>query len=446
MGLPRTVAFHVLGCKVNQHEARGLEELFRRAGYQVVNFAGPADVYVIHTCTVTHLSDRKCRQAIRRAVRTNPQAVVAVSGCYAQVAPEEIRDIPGVAVIVGSTDRHRLVELAEEAWSRQQPVCQVRPWGGEEEFEELPVSHWGRARALVKVEEGCEEGCTYCIVPRARGPVRSRLPEQVVAEVQRLVANGYKEIVLTGVHLGAYGRDLDDVDLSTLLTSLVAVPGLRRLRLSSVEPTDFTATLVQVLTSHDVICPHWHIPLQSGADVVLDRMGRNYSTREFAGLVGELRRLRPRAAITTDIIVGFPGETEELFAVSLSFVAAMEFSRLHVFPFSPRSGTPAADFAGQVPEEVKGARSRRMRELSSSLARRYAEEFLDRTVEVLVERELPGRRGWWEGHTPNYLLVQFAAPELDLGGEIVPVRIRQVDQGRVVGEVEAFAGWNGGGG
>lgn len=442
--MARTVAFHVLGCKVNQHEAHGLEELFRRAGYEVVDFTDPADVYVIHTCTVTHLSDRKCRQAIRRAVRTNPQAVVAVSGCYAQVAPEDIQNIPGVDVIVGSTDRHRLVELVAEARSRQQPVYQVRQWRGEEEFEELPVYRWGRARAFVKVEEGCEEGCTYCIVPRARGPVRSRRPERVVAEVERLVNSGYKEIVLTGVHLGAYGRDLDGVDLSTLLTSLVTVPGLHRLRLSSLEPTDFTAALIQVLTTNEVICPHWHIPLQSGADAVLTRMGRRYSTKEFANLVEELRRLRPGAAITTDIIVGFPGETEELFAASLSFVADMEFSRLHVFPFSPRPGTPAAGFAGQVPEEVKVARSRRMRELSSLLARRYAEGFVGRTLEVLVEREVPGRHGWWEGHTPNYLLVWFAAQGRDVEGEIVPVRIRQVGQERVLGEVEAFTGRNGG--
>ncbi|TDA70216.1 MAG: tRNA (N(6)-L-threonylcarbamoyladenosine(37)-C(2))-methylthiotransferase MtaB [Clostridia bacterium] len=434
--MARTVACHVLGCKVNQHEARGLQELFRQAGYEVVDFADPADVYVVHTCTVTHLSNRKCRQAIRRAVRTNPQAVVAVTGCYAQVAPEEIEAIPGVGVIVGSTDRHRLVELVEEAAGRQTPVNLVREWGEEEAFEELPVYRWSRARALVKVEEGCEEGCTYCIVPRARGPVRSRRPEGVVAEVARLVNSGYKEIILTGVHLGAYGRDAGGMPLAALLTSLVAVPGLCRLRLSSLEPTDFTADLLQVLAANEVICPHWHIPLQSGADPVLARMGRRYATTEFAGLVRELRRLRPGAAITTDIIVGFPGETEDLFAASLSFVAAMEFSRLHVFPFSPRPGTLAADLPGQVPDEVKAARSQRMRELSAALARRYAEKYLGRTLEVLVERGVPGRPGWWEGHTPNYLLVEFVAPGPDLGGDLVPVRIRQVGRDRLVGEAK----------
>lgn len=418
------VAFATLGCKVNQSEAEALRALFARHGYRVVPFEDEADVYVVHTCTVTHLSDRKCRQMIRRAVRRNPGATVVVSGCYAQVAPEEVAAIPGVKVVVGTRERGRLVELVEKARTAG-PMCLVTPWdkpGTAEAFEELPVAGATRARAFVRIEEGCEEFCTYCIVPLARGPVRSRPPAAARAEVERLVRAGYQEIVLTGVNLGAYGRDLGGVTLAGLLRELVRIPGLGRLRLSSVEPNYFSPDLIAVVTAEEKICPHWHIPLQSGDAAVLRRMGRPYTPEAYAALLGELRRRRPGAAITTDVIVGFPGEDEASFERSLAFVADMAFSRLHVFPYSPRRGTPAASLPDQVEPSVKEERSRRMRALGRRLAQAYAGRFVGQELTVVVEREVAGKKGYVEGHSENYLLVSLSGgPELV--GRLVPVRI-----------------------
>ncbi|GFN22520.1 tRNA (N(6)-L-threonylcarbamoyladenosine(37)-C(2))-methylthiotransferase MtaB [Thermanaeromonas sp. C210] len=430
----KRVALASLGCKVNQNELEALKGLFRSAGYQIVPFDAPADVYVVHTCTVTHLSDRKSRQMIRRAVRNNPEAVVAVTGCYAQVAPEEVLRIPGVDVIVGTRDRARLVELVEEARRTGKVVNAVREPEKGEAFEELPVTQVSRARAFLKIQEGCEEYCTYCIVPYARGPLRSRAPQRVVEEVQRLVDAGYQEVVLTGVHTGAYGRDLPGgVDLDYLLRQLLEVPGLGRLRLSSIDPLDFTPRLIRTLTEAEQICPHFHIPLQSGDDFILERMGRRYTAYQYLELLDRLREGRPRAAITTDIIVGFPGEQEEHFRRTLEVVQRAAFARLHAFPYSPRSGTPAAAMPDQVPAEVKKERMARLLHLGRRLEEEYARCFLGETLDVLVEEQLPGGEDLWEGHTGNYLTVFFAAPG-DWTGRLVPVRLRDWQEGRIWGE------------
>ncbi|MGI9950816.1 tRNA (N(6)-L-threonylcarbamoyladenosine(37)-C(2))-methylthiotransferase MtaB [Moorellaceae bacterium AZ2] len=431
----KRVALASLGCKVNQNELEALKGLFRSAGYQVVPFDTPADVYVVHTCTVTHLSDRKSRQMIRRAVRNNPEAVVAVTGCYAQVAPEEVLSIPGVDVIVGTRDRVRLVELVEEARRTGKVINAVREPEKGEPFEELPVTQVSRARAFLKIQEGCEEYCTYCIVPYARGPLRSRAPQLIVEEVQRLVAAGYQEIVLTGVHTGAYGRDLPGgVDLDQLLRQLLEVPGLGRLRLSSIDPLDFTPELIRTLTEAEKICPHFHIPLQSGNDFILRRMGRKYTSRQYLELLELLRTRRPRVAITTDIIVGFPGEQEDHFRHTLEVAERAAFARLHAFPYSPRAGTPAATMPDQVPAEIKKERMARLLNLGRRLEENYARSFLGETLDVLVEEKLAGDENLWEGHTGNYLTVFFAAPG-DWTGRLVPVRLRDWQEGKIRGEI-----------
>ncbi|MDN5345490.1 MAG: threonylcarbamoyladenosine tRNA methylthiotransferase MtaB [Clostridia bacterium] len=435
MPAPR-VALVSLGCKVNQNELEAIQHLFQAAGYEVVPFPDKADVYVVHTCTVTHISDRKSRQLIRRAIRANPEAIVAVTGCYAQVAPGEVLNIPGVDVVVGTRERHRLVELVEQAREKGALVNAVRAHVAGEAFEELPLVEVSRARAFLKIQEGCEEFCTYCIVPYARGPLRSRAPAAILAEVRRLIAAGYLEIVLTGVHTGAYGRNLPgEVDLAGLLRQLVQVPGLRRLRISSIDPLDFTPALKEVLTGEEVICPHFHIPLQSGDDHILARMGRRYTGSYYVDLVASLRNRRPRAAFTSDVMVGFPGETEAQFANTLQLVREAALAGIHVFPYSPRRGTPAAAMPDQVPPEVKKDRERRLLQLGRYLARQYAREFLNETLAVLAERPLPGQPGVYEGYTGNYLRVAFPATG-DWTGKIVNVRLETLKGGLIWGKLE----------
>lgn len=435
MPIPR-VALASLGCKVNQNELEAIKHLFLLGGYQVVPFPEKADVYVIHTCTVTHVSDRKSRQLIRRAIRANPGAIVAVTGCYAQVAPGEVLDIPGVDIVVGTRERHRLLELIARAREESTPINMVRPHDPGEAFEELPVVEVSRARAFLKIQEGCEAFCTYCIVPYARGPLRSRKPEQILTEVQRLVAAGYQEIVLTGVHTGAYGQDFaGNMTLAGLLRQLVKVPGLKRLRVSSVDPLDFTPELKEVLTGEEVICPHFHIPLQSGDDAILKAMGRNYTGSYFLDLVASLRSRRPRAAFTSDVMVGFPGETENQFQNTMAIVREASLAGIHVFPYSPRRGTPAAAMPNQVAAEIKKNRERRLLQLGRYLARRYARQFLNQTLVVLAEKTLPAEPGIFEGHTANYLTVAFPS-EVDVSGQLLPVRLQELRGSLIWGKIE----------
>ncbi|KKM09943.1 RNA modification enzyme MiaB [Clostridiales bacterium PH28_bin88] len=431
--MKQKAAFYVLGCKVNQHEAEALRALFRRAGYEIVDFKESADVYVIHTCTVTHLGDSKSRQMIRRAVRRNPEAVVAVTGCYAQVSPDEVCAIPGVDLIIGTQDRGRIVELVDRVARERVPLNLVRDVREAREFEELPLEEISRVRAFLKIQEGCRQFCSYCIVPFARGPVRSRHPDRTIEEVERLVRAGYKEFVLTGVHIGSYGVDLPGgVDLAGLVRRLVDVPGLARLRISSLDPNEFTPELVDVLAGSPVICPHFHIPLQSGEDEVLRRMRRRYTTADYTRVLQELRDRNPDLAITTDIIVGFPGETEAQFERTYRFAKEMAFAGIHVFKYSPRAGTPAAGFPDQVPHPVKETRSNRLLELARKLTVDYAAGFLGRDMEVLVEQEVEPGGGLWEGHTGNYLRVVFPGNE-GKRGQLVPVRLLRVNNGYVEG-------------
>ncbi|MGC7846208.1 tRNA (N(6)-L-threonylcarbamoyladenosine(37)-C(2))-methylthiotransferase MtaB [Desulforudis sp. 1088] len=428
----KTVAFATLGCKVNQYETQALSEQFERLGYAIVSFEEKADVYVINTCTVTHIGDRKSRQVIRRARRANPEALVVVTGCYAQVAPDEIAGIGDVDLIVGTRGRERLAEFVDRTLERGKTVKCIAGLDEAPAFEELPISRTqGRARAYIKVQEGCRDFCTYCIVPYARGPLRSRPSAAVIEEAERLVRNGYVELVLTGTHLGAYGLDLPDAPkLAELVTSLSRVPGLLRLRLSSIEPLDISPALVEAIASSPVACPHLHIPLQSGSNHILHRMGRRYSTREFALLVNHIRSKIPEVGITTDVMVGFPGESDAHFRESLDFVRRMDFSGLHVFKFSPRKGTPAAAYPDQVPAKVKESRSKAMLELGEFLKDRFACRYVGKTVSVLAEEH---RDGVLEGYTGNYLRVRFRGSP-DALGRLEQVSVKSVIDGVLLGD------------
>lgn len=430
----KRVAFHTLGCKVNQYETEAMAELFRRHGYQVVDFGEKADVYVINTCTVTHLGDRKSRQMVRRASRQNPAAVVAVAGCYAQTAPGEVLAIPGVDVVIGTADRARIVDLVEGVDKAAGPVAAVGDIREARTFEEMPfMAAPGRTRAYLKIQEGCNNFCSYCIIPYARGPVRSRQPEHVLQEARRLVEQGFRELILTGIHTGSYGQDLGEgKDLTALVEDLVQIPGLQRLRLSSIEPNEVTRGLVEIMAHSGVFCHHLHIPLQSGDDFILQRMNRHYNTKEYARLVAYVRQQVPDVAITTDVIVGFPGEEGENFRHTVAFIRDVGFSNLHVFKFSPRKGTPAATFSGQVDARNKEKRSQELLQLADELARAYAGRFLGRQVEVLVEGRTDD--GLLEGLTGNYLRAAFSGPE-DLIGNMVLIEVDALDGASLRGRI-----------
>ena len=465
MTADRRVAFTTLGCKVNQYDSEAMAELFRKAGYDVVGFDRVAEVYVINTCTVTGRGAAKSRQLIRQAVQRNPAAAVMVAGCYPQTAAGEVLAIPGVSVAIGTADRHRVVELAEEARARLEaagggedprPVNAVGDVMAAREFEETPVEAFsGRTRAAVKVQEGCDYRCTYCIVPFARGPVRSRPAAEVITEVRRLVEAGFKEIVLTGIHLGSYGLDRPRAGggraqagavLVELIRQVLTVPGLWRLRLSSLEPAHANPDLIALLASEPKLCRHLHLSLQSGSPAILRRMGRHYTADEYSRTVQALRARVPLLGLSTDVMVGFPGETEEHFRESLAFVREMAFSRLHVFPYSPRPGTPAASYPDQVARTVKEYRSRRMIELGRELALNYHRRWIGQAVEVLVEGRVEegaeegveGRArdsaALWQGYTDTYVRVTFRAAG-DRENRVVTVQAKGFDEAGIRGEL-----------
>ena len=409
------VCFVTLGCKVNQTESEAVAQLFREAQYQVVDASEEADVVVVNTCTVTNMGDSKSRRVIRRMIKGHPESVVVVMGCYAQTAPGEVLGIEGVDLVLGTQDRMKVLEWIERVKAERKPLNAVHEIWNAEEFEELPqLSEEHRARALLKIQEGCNQFCTYCIIPYARGPLRSRLPENALAEARRLVETGHPEIVLTGIHTGYYGQDLgkelgQEWNLARLVRELVKIPGLRRLRLSSIEPMEYTPALIESIVSSDKVCPHLHMPLQSGSDRILTRMNRPYNLNEYRGLLERLREQIPNLAVTTDIIAGFPGETDEDHASTLEFVKSCGFSGTNVFPYSKRKGTPAADYPDQVPKHVKEQRVKDLLLVARDSHAEFVRGFIGKPVEVLIEWIDP--QGLAIGHTPHYIQVQLPASE-----------------------------------
>lgn len=431
----KRVAFYTLGCKTNQYDTEAMQEQFVRNGYQLVSFQEDSDVYVVNTCTVTNLGDRKSRQMIRKAHRTNPNAVIAVVGCYAQQAAEEVLSIPGVKVAVGTKNRNRIVEYVEMAEATQSSINAVEDIMKVREFEDTPIEAFdGKTRAVLKIQEGCNQFCSYCIIPYARGPIRSRKPNSVLSEVQRLAEAGFQEVVLTGIHIASYGKDLKAADLLGLLKSIHDVEGIQRIRLGSIEPTLLSDEFVQTVKDLSKVCRHYHISLQSGCDATLKRMNRKYTAAQYRTIVERLRKEIPEAAVTTDIMVGFPGETHDEFLESYAFAEAIEFSKIHVFQYSPRAGTPAASFANQVPAECKEQRSRKLIELGHQLERTFMKQFLDREVTVLFEEEHPDREGFYEGYTDQYVRV-MAKGNSELEGRLLPVMIKGIDEDRLMGQI-----------
>jgi threonylcarbamoyladenosine tRNA methylthiotransferase MtaB len=413
-----SVAFHTLGCKVNFYDTEAIWQLFKHEGYEQVDFEAAADVYVINTCTVTNTGDKKSRQMIRRAIRRNPEAIVAVTGCYAQTSPAEIMAIPGVDMVIGTQDRENIIPLIKQFEAERQPINAVRNIMKTRTFEELDVPDFAdRTRAFLKIQEGCNNFCTFCIIPWSRGLMRSREPQSVIEQARGLVAAGYKEIVLTGIHTGGYGEDIEDYSLAKLLWDLDKVEGLKRIRISSIEASQITDEVLDVLKHSDKMCRHLHIPLQAGNDEVLARMRRKYTTAEFAEKIERIHSIMPGVAITTDVIVGFPGETEEMFRDGFRFMERMGFSEMHVFPYSKRTGTPAARMLDQVDEEVKNAHVHELIDLSEKMQLAYARKYVGEVLEVIPERDYKGApgSGLVMGYTDNYLQLVFEGTEAMIG-------------------------------
>lgn len=418
-----TVAFQTLGCKVNHYETEAVWQLFKDAGYGRVDFADHADVYVVNTCTVTNTGDKKSRQVIRRAIRQNPDSVICVTGCYAQTSPAEIMAIPGIDVVVGTQDRHKMIGYIEQFREERMPINAVGNIMKAKIYEELDVPAFtDRTRASLKIQEGCNNFCTFCIIPWARGLMRSRQPEDVLKQAQQLVDAGYKEIVLTGIHTGGYGEDLKDYNLAKLLKALESVTGLERLRISSIEASQITDEVLDVLKESPIVVRHLHVPIQSASDTVLRRMRRKYTMSEFGERITRLKEVLPDCAITSDVIVGFPGETEDEFMETFNFINDHKFSELHVFPYSKRTGTPAAMMDDQVEEHIKEQRVARLIALSDQLAKEYASKYEGELLEIIPEEFSEEAGGRLVGYTDNYLRVAIEGDE-SLIGQLVRVKI-----------------------
>jgi len=420
----RKVAVYTLGCKVNQVESESIKQSFLRKGYQVVDIDEQADVYVINTCTVTHVSDRKSRAMLRRVRRKNPGAVVVATGCFAEISPQSLAGMPEVDIILGNREKERVADIVEQYQPGGRPLVMVggeRP-GLSSSPDIIPAAR-ERTRAFVKIEDGCESYCSYCIVPYTRGPVRSKSPEDVCEEIRHLVEAGYREVVLTGIHTGMYGRDLDGWDLSRLLHKLLdSVEGDYRLRLSSLEPVEVSDELVALLEKDRRLCRHLHIPLQSGSDRILRLMNRRYTRDLYRSLLQELAGRIPGLALTADVMVGFPTETEEDFRETLELVEELPFYDLHVFPYSRRPGTGAYHLSPQVDPRLKEQRSRVLLSLARQKKAIFINRLLGQTLMVLVEERVDDCD--YEGLTDNYVRVVFPGEE-GIKGSLVPVTLER---------------------
>ena len=425
------IAFMTLGCKVNQADTASMQELFRQAGYTVCDFTEEADVYVVNTCVVTNTGQQKSRQMIRRAIRKENDALIVVTGCYPQTAAEEVKAIDGVDLIIGTQDRAKIVTLVEAALEkkRNQIDDEVRPWEQGVQFEEMSGGNEAdKTRAYLKIQEGCNQYCSYCIIPYARGPIRSRSLQSIRKEVQCLTEAGYREIVLIGIHLGCYGKEMKDgTTLYDAVQAALSVPTLQRLRLGSLESVEVEERLLDLMGTDKRLCPHLHLPLQSGCDKILKDMHRPYDTKRFATLLEQIRKKVPGIAVTTDVIVGFPGETEADFDVTCNFVKQCGFAKMHIFPYSKRKGTPAAARQDQIPENVKKQRAEKLAEIDRGMQQAHFAQNVGTNHAVLVEQPVITEKkanGFVEGLTENYIRVELPG-SAEICGKVVEIKITE---------------------
>ena len=428
----KKAAFYTLGCKVNQYETEAMAELFADSGYEIKEFTEVADVYVINTCSVTNMGDRKSRQIIRRAKKLNPNAVIAVTGSYAQTAPDEVLAIEGVNLVLGTKDRKNIVTLVEEL-NTESNINHVSDIMSNHEFEELQIKQYSnRTRAFIKIQEGCNQFCSYCIIPYARGPVRSRAKDDVVREIKELAHNGFKEIILVGIHVASYGVDLGDTTLESLIMDVDKIDGVERIRLSSIEPMTLNQEFIDSIKDSKKLCHHFHISLQSGCDETLKRMNRKYTTAQFKGIVDGLREAFDDVAITTDIMVGFPDESDEEFNKTVEFVRNIKFANVHVFQYSQRRGTPAAKRPNQISPDVKEKRSKIIIAETQKTRDEFINRFIGKTMRVLFEQ--PAKDGLFEGKTDNYITVH-ASSDIDLNDQFRNVLLERNENGIVIGKI-----------
>jgi len=403
------IAFYTLGCKVNTYETESVWEQFKEENYERVDYKEFADVYVINTCTVTNNGDVKSRKAIRQLIKKNPEAVVAVMGCYSQMSPEDIIKIDGVDIVIGTKHRENLLMLVKEFLRKREQIKNVTDVSRYRVFDEVNVTNFTEnTRAFLKIQDGCNNYCSYCIIPFARGPVRSRSKDSILEEANHLVQNGYHEIVLTGIHTGGYGQDLDHYTFFDLLNDLSLVKGLKRIRISSIEINELTNEIIELLASHPIFAKHLHIPLQSGSDEVLEKMRRKYNKKEFKEQIDWIRSMIPNIAITTDVIIGFPGETDQMFDEMKNFIKEIKFSELHVFPYSRRSGTKAADMKDQINGIIKSMRVNQLLEVNEMLATQFIESSKTKPLSVLFEKS---DEKYTYGHSDTYIYAKVAKDE-----------------------------------
>jgi len=428
------VAFSTLGCKVNTYETESISALFLKDGFERVNFNEYSDVYIINTCTVTNSGDSKSRKTIRRAIKRNPEAVVAVMGCYSQMSADEVSAIDGVDIVIGTKHRENLLDLVHQVLRERTKINEVTDISRYRVFDEVNVTSFAEnTRAFLKIQDGCNNYCSYCIIPYARGPVRSRSKESILEEAYQLIKNGYKEIVLTGIHTGGYGQDLDNYSFYDLLFDLKEVKGLKRLRISSIEINELIPPIIELIRDNDVFAKHLHIPLQSGSDAVLKVMRRKYNKEEYYNKIQSIRQTVPGIAITTDIIVGFPDETEEMFEEMFEFARKCSFSEMHVFPYSRRSGTKAALIKGQINGIIKSLRVNRLIQLNEELASNYINSNKDKVISVLFESS---DDEFTFGHSDTYITIKVKRDE-SLHNTIKNVSIDTVKYKDTLGKIKS---------
>ena len=431
----KKVALHNLGCKVNAYETEAMQEILEQNGYEIVPFEEKADAYIVNTCSVTNMADKKSRQMLHRAKKMNPEAVVIAAGCYVQSAGEELLKDTSVDILIGNNEKVNLPSILEN-WEKEHNPLHVHDLTREHTYEELTLSHTaGHTRAFMKIQDGCNQFCTYCIIPYTRGRVRSRRLSDIVAEAGRLAENGYQEVVLTGIHLDSYGTDLEEHEnLLTVIQEIAKIDGIKRIRLGSLEPRIMTEEFVAGLAAEEKLCPHFHLSLQSGCDATLKRMNRRYSAEEFRQCCERLRRHFDDPALTTDVIVGFPGETEEEFTATVEFLKDICFYETHVFKYSRRKGTKADRMPDQIPEQIKNERSDVLLALTEKNSGEYRKKLLGRTVKVLLEEESTiGGTTYLTGHTREYVKVAVAL-ETAAAGEIIDVKVTGLLKDMVLGE------------